>query len=105
MRSFIPLFTLLWTVSPATIAQDTTSITFTEETASITEQRFIDRHESFFMTKVPTRKMFKLGYIASTYNGIGLNLAFKHSAFRDIETSVEEMYSGVFESRFNFTWF
>ena len=37
------------------LAQDTTSITFTEEAITVKEQRFIDRYETAFMTKVPTR--------------------------------------------------
>ena len=59
-------------------AQDTTSVTFTEENSAVVEQRFIDRYENVFMTKVPTRKMFKLGYLATTYNGLGFNAAFEY---------------------------
>jgi len=61
-----------------TLAQDTTSVTFTEETSLVNEQRFIDRYENVFMSKIPTRKIFKLGYLATTYNGIGLHAAFEY---------------------------
>lgn len=60
------------------LAQDTTSITFTEEAISIKEQRFIDRYETAFMTKVPTRKIFKIGYTSTTFKGIGLSAAFEY---------------------------
>jgi hypothetical protein len=62
-------------------AQDTISITFSEETDGVADQRFIDRYENVFMTKVPTKRMFKLGYTASTYKGIGLTAAFEYKIF------------------------
>jgi hypothetical protein len=60
------------------LAQDTTSITFTEEAISTNEQRFIDRYETAFMTKVPTRKIIKIGYTSTTYKGIGISAAFEY---------------------------
>lgn len=42
-------------------SQDSSGIQFSEEPDTITQQRFIDRFENVFMTKVPTRHMFKLG--------------------------------------------
>lgn len=78
MRSLTPLITLFSIISLATAAQDSTTISFTEEDNGFSEQRFIDRHENFFMTKVPTKKMIKVGYVATTYNGIGINLAFEY---------------------------
>lgn len=78
MRQFFRVFMLPLAFATHAFAQDTTSVTFSEETSLITEQRFIDRYENVFMTKIPTRKMFKLGYLATTYNGIGLNAAFEY---------------------------
>ncbi|MCF0055340.1 hypothetical protein LXL81_06190 [Dyadobacter sp. CY356] len=44
----------------AVYSQDSTKIKFSEEQDTIVQQRFIDRYENVFMTKVPTRHMFKL---------------------------------------------
>jgi hypothetical protein len=41
-------------------AQDSLPITYSQERDTIVKQRFIDRYENVFMTKVPTRHMFKL---------------------------------------------
>ena len=42
-------------------AQDDVKVTLTEEADTLVKQRFIDRYENVFMTKVPTRHMFKIG--------------------------------------------
>lgn len=42
-------------------AQDSTQIIFSQEADTLVKQRFIDRYENVFMTKVPTRHMFKIG--------------------------------------------
>ncbi|HWV31593.1 MAG TPA: hypothetical protein VN038_18165 [Dyadobacter sp.] len=78
MLRFLSVFVLLVALGLGCRAQDTTSVTFTEENSPVVEQRFIDRYENVFMTKVPTRKMFKLGYLATTYNGLGFNAAFEY---------------------------
>ncbi|SDE81918.1 hypothetical protein SAMN04487996_10786 [Dyadobacter soli] len=81
MHQFFRVLLLLLVLAANALAQDTTSVTFSEETSVVTEQRFIDRYENVFMTKIPTRKMFKLGYLATTYNGLGLNAAFEYKLF------------------------
>lgn len=45
----------------AIFAQDSSKITYSEEPDTLVKQRFIDRFENVFMTKVPTRHMFKMG--------------------------------------------
>ncbi|MCF2489952.1 hypothetical protein [Dyadobacter sp. CY347] len=60
MKKFLYIFLfcpLLW---QAATAQDSIPVTFSQEQDTITKQRFIDRYENVFMTKVPTRHMFKL---------------------------------------------
>lgn len=60
MKKLIYLFLfypLLWQV---VIAQDSIPVTFSQEQDTISKQRFVDRYENVFMTKVPTRHMFKL---------------------------------------------
>lgn len=42
-------------------AQDTIRVSYSEESDTLAKQRFIDRYENVFMTKVPTRHMFKIG--------------------------------------------
>jgi hypothetical protein len=42
-------------------AQDSTQIIYSQEQDTLVKQRFIDRYEYVFMTKVPTRHMFKVG--------------------------------------------
>jgi hypothetical protein len=42
-------------------AQDSTQISYSEIQDTLVKQRFIDRYENVFMTKVPTRHMFKVG--------------------------------------------
>lgn len=51
---------LLFLFQPS-FGQDSTRITFTEETDTLKQQQFIDRYENVFMTKVPTHHMLKVG--------------------------------------------
>lgn len=55
------LFVLLMLPSLAARAQDTVSVSYSEESDTLVKQRFLDRYENVFMTKVPTRHMFKIG--------------------------------------------
>jgi hypothetical protein len=54
------LFILLLLGSPLVHAQDSLAVSFSEEQDSLPRLRFVDRYENVFMTKVPTRHMFKL---------------------------------------------
>lgn len=54
--------------------QDSTQVTFTEEPDTLVKQRFIDRYDNVFMTKVPTRHMFKIG-ISQYYQPIQFSLS------------------------------
>ena len=42
-------------------AQDTIQVSYSEEPDTLVKQRFIDRYENVFMTKVATRHMVKIG--------------------------------------------
>ncbi|PSL33852.1 hypothetical protein [Dyadobacter jiangsuensis] len=57
---FFVLFLCIFRISNA---QDSIRVTFAEEESRETfvKQRFVDRYENVFMTKVPTRHMLKLG--------------------------------------------
>jgi hypothetical protein len=50
-------------------AQDSTQISYSEIQDTLVKQRFIDRYENVFMTKVPTRHMFKVG-ISQYYEAV-----------------------------------
>ena len=54
------LLILLLFVSETLYAQDSLRITYTQEQDTLEKQRFIDRYENVFMTKVPSRHMLKL---------------------------------------------
>lgn len=60
MQKGVLILLLLLTASTAK-AQETVSISYSEENDTLAKQRFLDRYENVFMTKVPTRHMFKLG--------------------------------------------
>lgn len=56
------VLTFLLLLAPrAASAQDTVSISYSEVSDTLAKQRFLDRYENVFMTKVPTRHMFKIG--------------------------------------------
>ncbi|SDF52314.1 hypothetical protein SAMN04487996_11166 [Dyadobacter soli] len=60
MQKGVLILLLLCAISAAK-AQDTVSISYSEESDTLIKQRFLDRYENVFMTKVPTRHMFKIG--------------------------------------------
>jgi hypothetical protein len=84
----------------AAYSQDSTEIKFSEEQDTLVKQRFIDRYENVFMTKVPTRHMFKLSltfvpnYLFAVDNNAvqttsyGLGYEFKISPILSVGTDV-----------------
>ena len=59
---------LLWILlKPLTAAaQDTIRVTYSEESDTLTvHQKFIDRYDNVFMTRVPTKHIVKAGYRTS----------------------------------------
>ncbi|GGM93926.1 hypothetical protein GCM10010967_28810 [Dyadobacter beijingensis] len=54
-------------------AQDSIQVSYSEEADTLIKQRFIDRYENVFMTKVPTRHMFKIG-LSQYYQAIAFSL-------------------------------
>jgi len=61
--------------------QDNETISFTEESDTLVKQRFIDRYENIFMTKVPTRHMLKMDMVLNT----GVNPNFINSDLLNIK--------------------
>ncbi|MCF0057020.1 hypothetical protein [Dyadobacter sp. CY356] len=60
MKKFILSLSMLILFKSA-YAQDDVKVTLTEEADTLVKQRFIDRYENVFMTKVRTRHMLKVG--------------------------------------------
>ncbi|MGG7664799.1 hypothetical protein [Dyadobacter sp. BHUBP1] len=67
------LFALLLLVCSAARAQDTVSVSYSEETDTLVKQRFLDRYENVFMTKVPTRHKVKIG-LSQYYQAVAFPL-------------------------------
>ncbi|GLU52161.1 hypothetical protein [Dyadobacter frigoris] len=76
------LISILMILANASYAQDTTRITYSEEGDTLVKQHFIDRYENVFMTKIPTRHIFKVDYLSSEGKGTGLNLAYEYKFLR-----------------------
>jgi hypothetical protein len=55
------LFISLMLCCQILFAQDSTHFSYSEVADTLVKQRFIDRYENVFMTKVPTRHMVKIG--------------------------------------------
>ena len=77
MRKTI-IFIVALLVFKFSFAQDTTKIVYTQEKDTLAKQHFIDRHELFFMTKVPVNYIIKVDYISSLLRGSGFNLAYEY---------------------------
>ncbi len=114
------LILLLLYAAVAGRAQDTISISYSEESDTLKKQRFLDRYENVFMTKVPTRHMFKIGlsqyYQAKvfalsddrTINNTSLNLGYEfkflpafsialsgHIPYYDLQTPFRESFQNT----------
>lgn len=71
---FKGLLIYLFLALPITLqAQDTIQISYSEESDTLVKQRFIDRYENVFMTKVATRHMVKIG-LSQYYQAIAFPL-------------------------------
>jgi len=65
MKKIITLSFLCGLLNMA-FGQEHIKTTFSEETDTLVKQRFIDRYENIFMTKVPTRHMVKMDIVMNT---------------------------------------
>ncbi|MDR6805453.1 hypothetical protein J2Y45_002238 [Dyadobacter sp. BE34] len=69
------MLSLIWN---SVSAQDSLTVSFSEEQDTLVKQRFIDRHENVFMTKVPTKSMVKLSAVDSRFAGTGIFASYEH---------------------------
>ena len=77
MKKYL-LALILLSVAQYGYAQDSVNVSFSQEMDTLVKQRFIDRYENLFMTKVPTRHMFKVSAIGSEVQGAGFNFAYEY---------------------------
>ncbi|GGB96171.1 hypothetical protein [Dyadobacter sediminis] len=91
-------------------AQDSIPVTFRQETDTLAKQHFIDRYENVFMTKVPTRQMFKATAAGSEIQGSGINFGYEYKLLPSlsVEASVYSQLSpfntGVASELLHFNW-
>jgi hypothetical protein len=89
---------LFLSIAQVTFAQDSLKVSFSQEQDTLIKQRFIDRYENVFMTKVPTRQMFKLAVVGSLIQGSGFNFAYEYKLLPSLSVEAS-VYAQV--SRFN----
>ncbi|MCF2491061.1 hypothetical protein [Dyadobacter sp. CY347] len=98
-KILIPLLSLFLVQSA--FAQDSIPVMFHQETDTLVKQRFIDRYENVFMTKVPTRQMFKIAAVGSEIQGTGFNFGYEYkllpslSVEASVYTQLSEFNSGL----------
>ncbi|WAC14811.1 hypothetical protein [Dyadobacter pollutisoli] len=81
-----------------TMAQDSIKVSYSQEADTLVKQRFIDRYENVFMTKVPTRQMFKVSAVGSEVQGTGFNFAYEYKVLPSLSLEAS-IYTQL--SRFN----
>lgn len=88
-------------------AQDSTHFSYAEVADTLVKQRFIDRYENVFMTKVPTRHMLKIGaeffplgyaYPGSGRQNIMFNLGYEFKLFPSVSIGMNFKANGAYSS-------
>lgn len=110
MKYFLPLLLILLK-SLTTNAQDSIRVTYSEEPDTLlVRQRFIDRYDNVFMTRVPTRNLVKAGYTSSDARGIGVILGYEYKLLPQlsIEASIYKKTNntgdGIYINTFTKEW-
>ncbi|WP_143017003.1 hypothetical protein [Dyadobacter soli] len=96
-------------------AQDTIRVTYSEEPDTlIVRQKFIDRYDNVFMTRVPTQNLVKAGYNSSDVRGIGIALGYEYkilpqlsieaSFFMKTNNTGDVIYSNTFAKEWTQNW-
>ncbi len=92
-------------------SQDTLRVTYSEEPDTLTvRQKFIDRYDNVFMTRVATRNLVKAGYTSSDTRGIGIVLGYEYKLWPQLSIEAS-MYmktnntgDGIYSNTFNKAW-
>ncbi|KQS33882.1 hypothetical protein [Dyadobacter sp. Leaf189] len=77
MRKSLAFLAFLF-VNVSVNGQDNVRTEIYQETDTLRKQLFIDRYENVFMTKVPTRHMFKAAITSSDIQGTGINIGYEY---------------------------
>jgi hypothetical protein len=91
-------------------AQDSIPVTFRQERDTLVKQHFIDRYENVFMTKVPTRHMFKATASGSEIQGSGFNFGYEYkllpslSVEASVYSQLSQFNTGVAGELLHFNW-
>ena len=112
---YILLLLLILPISPTATAQDSLRVTFSEEPDTLTvRQKFIDRYDNVFMTRVPTRNLFKAGYTSSDARGIGIvagyefkvlpQLSIEANIYKKTNKSGDGIYMNTFTRGWSMDW-
>ncbi|MEO6684894.1 MAG: hypothetical protein ABIN24_02975 [Dyadobacter sp.] len=81
MKKFI-LYSITLFLCNTALAQDSLKISYSEVQDTLVKQHFIDRYENIFMTKIPSRHIFKVDYLSSEGKGTGINMAYEYKILR-----------------------
>ncbi|TLV02178.1 hypothetical protein [Dyadobacter luticola] len=91
-------------------AQDTLQVSFSQEKDTLTRQHFIDRYENVFMTKVPTRQIFKVTTVGSQIQGSGINFAYEYKVLPSLSleaslySQLDRFDEGLAQQLLHFNW-
>lgn len=96
-------------------AQDSIRVTYSEEPDTLTvRQKFIDRYDNVFMTRVPTRNLVKIGYTSSDVRGIGIVMGYEYkllpqlsveaSLYKKTNHTGDGIYTNTFTREWTLDW-
>lgn len=76
------LIAFIFFINLKSFGQDTISVTYSQELDTLDDQRFMDKYENIFMTKVPTRHLVKIG-ISRYYQALSYALTDDQAIFNN----------------------
>lgn len=114
MRYLLPVILIFTNIFLAE-AQESIPIIYSEEPDTlIVRQKFIDRYDNVFMTRVPTRNLVKMGYTSSDARGIGMVLGYEYklwpqlsmeaSLYKKTNNTGDGIYMNTFTKDWQWDW-
>lgn len=96
-------------------AQDSIPIIYSEEPDTlVVRQKFIDRYDNVFMTRVATSNVIKVGYTSSDARGIGIALGYEYkvrpslsleaSVYKKTNNASDGIYMNTFTKQWTRDW-
>lgn len=110
MMNKILLLLISVSIFKASYAQENAPVSFSQEADTLVKQRFIDRYEDVFMTKVPTRHMFKVSTVGSQIQGTGINFGYEYKVLpslsleASIYSQLDRSNLGLAQQLLHFNW-